>query len=96
MFRRFATTALFTTLIMTKPVHAQGIIKDHHDGSRFKNPWPSFVSYGFIDAFKMITGSDKSILSAVKPTDMPEKVEIDWKLLKQKDDGKLRATWLGQ
>lgn len=95
MFRRLATTALFTTIIMTKTVHAQGLKKEHHDGNGFKNPWPSFISYGFFDAFKMFVGSDKSVLKSAKPTDKPEKVDINWNLLNQKDN-KIHATWLGQ
>ncbi|KAI9364161.1 beta-lactamase superfamily domain-containing protein [Pilaira anomala] len=94
MFRRFATTALFTTVLMSKTVHAQGTKKEHHDGTGFKNPWPSFTSYGFFDAFKMFLGSDKSVLKAARPIDKPEKVDINWNLLKQKDN-QLHATWLG-
>ncbi|KAG2207524.1 hypothetical protein INT47_004274 [Mucor saturninus] len=93
MFRRLATTlAISTAVVMSqKPVFAQG--KEHHDGKGFKNPWPSFVSYGFLDAFKMFTTADTSIMSA-KPVDKPETVEINWNLLKQKDDH-IHATWLG-
>lgn len=93
MFRRLATTLAISTVLMSqKPVFAQG--KEHHDGKGFKNPWPSFVHYGFLDAFKMFTTADTSILNA-KPVEKPETVEVNWKILKQKDEN-IHATWLGQ
>lgn len=93
MFRRLATTLAFSTVLMSsRPVFAQP--KEHHDGNGFKNPWPSFVSFGFLDAFKMFVSADKTVLNA-KPVDKPEKVDINWNLLKQKDDH-IHATWLGQ
>lgn len=92
MFRRLAATLAFSAVIMSqKPVFAQP--REHHDGKGFKNPWPSFTQYGFLDAFKMFGTADKSIWTA-KP-DKPETVDINWNLLKQKDDT-IHATWLGQ
>ena len=100
MLRRAATVLFTVTAIpmATKKVYAQG--KDHHDGNGFKNPWPSFVSYGFGAAFKMMTQSKSGVLfQEAKPTDKPERVDIDWNLLKgryENVDHEIHATWLGQ
>ncbi|KAI8637285.1 beta-lactamase superfamily domain-containing protein, partial [Parasitella parasitica] len=101
--RAFATTAAFA--IMAKftaqsiPVHAQAQ-KDHHDGSKFKNPWPSAAPISFTSIFKLITtmnlgAAEKAITSAT----LPQQVGIDWTLIKKNEDGKLTdditATWMG-
>lgn len=100
MFRRVATLLFaVSTLSMTKTVQAQGKInKDHHDGNGFKNPWPSFYSHGLGATFKMLTTTDMNIKN-IKPEDKPEKVDINWNLLKSKYqvvDNEIHATWLGQ
>lgn len=41
-----------TTLFPMSTVYAQGN-KDHHDGNKFKNLWPSFVPFGFYIAFQI-------------------------------------------
>lgn len=104
MFRRVATTLLTVTAVpvmSAKTVHAQGLTKDHHDGNKgFKNPWPSFVSYGFGAALKLFPTMDMgSVLKNAKPSDRPETVDINWNLLKsryEKVDHEIHATWLGQ
>lgn len=101
MLRRIATAAFAVTVLPMSTVHAQGLNKDHHDGSKgFKNPWPSFVNYGFGAFFKLLTSSEERMsLGAVKLDEKPEKVDINWNLLKEKYeqlDDEIHATWLGQ
>lgn len=105
MLRRVATAAFAVTVLpmATKTVHAQAapINKDHHDGTKgFKNPWPSFVNYGFGAFFKLLTSSEEKMnLGAVKLDEKPEKVDINWNVLKGKYeqlDDEIHATWLGQ
>lgn len=95
----FTKAAVATSLLFPMSiVHAQGN-KDHHDGNKFKNPWPSFEPFGFASAFKMLLTTDMSgTEKRIKPNDKPETVDIDWNLLKtnQQSSNQLTVTWLGQ
>lgn len=105
--RVLSTTAaiamMTTSTIRTAPVHAQGSNnnKDHHDGNKFKNPWPSYTHFSYTALPKLfwsmdIGGTEKKI----RPSDLPQKVDINWNLIKKSSDEKLNdditATWMGQ
>ncbi|KAK4514543.1 RHO1 GDP-GTP exchange protein 2 [Mucor velutinosus] len=103
--RVFTTTAaiamMTTSTIHTAPVYAQGNSnKDHHDGNKFKNPWPSYTQFSYTALPKLfwtmnLSGTEKKI----RPTDLPQKVDINWDLIKKNSDEKLNgditATWMG-
>jgi len=102
--RVFTTTAaiaiMTTSTIRTAPVYAQGN-KDHHDGNKFKNPWPSYTQFSYTALPKLfwtmdLGGTEKKI----RPADLPQKVDINWNLIKKNNDEKLNqditATWMGQ
>lgn len=76
------------------------INKDHHDGNGFRNPWPSFIDQSFINTVKAIGGMRLSkVVKQAREEDLPEKVDMDWELLRNNTtdkDGKVVVTWLGQ
>lgn len=95
MFRRVATTLFAVSALPMSTAYAQG--KDHHDGNGFKNPWPSFVNYGFAAAARMIYSAERERpLKGVSIHDRPKPVEIDWSALKNEEKDVITATWLGQ
>ncbi|ORZ17022.1 beta-lactamase superfamily domain-domain-containing protein [Absidia repens] len=73
--------------------------KDHHDGSKFRNPWSSATEHGLMDTFKAIGGMQTSrVVKEARPEDLPEKVNIDWDLLRNNTtdkEEKIVVTWLG-
>ncbi|RCH84068.1 hypothetical protein CU097_006855 [Rhizopus azygosporus] len=94
MFRRVATTLFAVSALPMSTAYAQG--KDHHDGNGFKNPWPSFTSYGFAAAARMIYSAERERpLKGVSIQDRPKPVEIDWSALKNEKKDVITATWLG-
>jgi N-acyl-phosphatidylethanolamine-hydrolysing phospholipase D len=100
MFRRTTKVLLATTaLFPMSTVYAQGN-KDHHDGNKFKNPWPSFVPFGFASIFKLMTTMDLSgTEKKIRSIDIPEKMQVNWDLINKKTEklnDEITATWLGQ
>lgn len=107
MLKRVLTTSaaiamMTTSTIRTAPVHAQGNSnKDHHDGNKFKNPWPSYTHFSYTALPKLFWSMDLgSTEKKIRPTDLPQKVDINWNLIKKSSDEKLNdditATWMGQ
>ncbi|KAI8083210.1 beta-lactamase superfamily domain-containing protein [Gilbertella persicaria] len=100
MIRRSLSVFIPTTvfLSMTPKVYSE-TKKPHHDNNRFKNPWASFTPFGLGSVAKMfytmdISGTEKRI----RAVDLPEKVSVDWDLLKkqqQQQKNDIIATWLG-
>ncbi|KAI9487343.1 MAG: beta-lactamase superfamily domain-containing protein [Benjaminiella poitrasii] len=103
MFRRITTISLLSTAaLLTMPkVYAQGDNKPlHHDGNKFKNPWPSFIPFGFTSVIKMLSTNDlRGTTKRIKAEDITKKVDINWNLLRKKDENEhdkdITATWLG-
>ncbi|CAO3679746.1 unnamed protein product [Rhizopus stolonifer] len=94
MFRRVALTLTAITLFPMSTVQAQP--KAHHDRNGFKNPWPSFISYGLTDAFKMSFSLERNRPFAdIKEKKVPMPVKMDWELIKKKEQDVIKATWLG-
>ncbi|CAO3617066.1 unnamed protein product [Cunninghamella echinulata] len=70
----------------------------HHTGNGFQNPWPSFTKHGILSTLKMIVSIDLgSVVKKAKADDYPEKVDINWNLLKNenKQNDQIISTWLG-
>ncbi|KAG0746829.1 hypothetical protein G6F57_002351 [Rhizopus arrhizus] len=95
MFRRTAAALSVITLLPMSTAYAQGK-KPHHDGNGFKNPWPSFTSYGLGSIARMFwTAESKRVFEEVKLMKPPQPVKMDWDLIKQGEEGVIKATWLG-
>ncbi|KAI8081710.1 beta-lactamase superfamily domain-containing protein, partial [Halteromyces radiatus] len=106
----FTTTAFLfvhsihqpSNIVMAQPSEASSVglkNKDHHKGTGFHNPWPSFTEHGIISIIKAISGMNLSkVVTQAQPQHLPEKVNMDWNLLrsnKTDKNGTIVVTWLG-
>ncbi|CEP19723.1 hypothetical protein [Parasitella parasitica] len=100
--KAFTTTAAFTIMTTfaarSAPVHAQAQ-KNHHDGNKFKNPWPSAAPISLLSIPKLfMTMNLGAAEKTITPATMPQKVDIDWNLIKKDDkepSDDITATWMG-
>lgn len=93
-----AIAIMTTSTIRSSPVYAQGK-KDHHDGNKFKNPWPSFIPFSLTSVPKMLMQMDLTgTKERIKPSDLPQKVDVNWNLINkdEKLNDDIAATWMGQ
>ncbi|CAO3626018.1 unnamed protein product [Cunninghamella blakesleeana] len=70
----------------------------HHKGDCFQNPWPSFTAHGLGSTIRMLSTMDlRGVVKNAKTDDYPEKVPVDWSLLKSenKQNEQIVSTWLG-
>ncbi|KAI9269412.1 beta-lactamase superfamily domain-containing protein [Sporodiniella umbellata] len=96
MFRRVAIALSTITLIPMSTAYSQGKTQTHHDGGKFKNPWPSFISYGWTDAIKMGFSLESNRPQAdIKEKKIPVPVKMNWELIHKSEKESIRATWLG-
>ncbi|KAI8330406.1 beta-lactamase superfamily domain-containing protein [Choanephora cucurbitarum] len=86
-----ASCSMFVSL--TPKIYAEGK-RPHHDGNRFRNPWPSFVPFTVSKVAKTIWSMDLSgTEKKIRPVDLPEKLDIQWD--RPQKDNQITATWLG-